>query len=77
MAVVGRSMVATGSWLLEGERGGWWNPRHNVLTCTTVDGDDGMHRCHLDDVANLDVLRCGCRGCCVPKWVWAVDDGSG
>ena len=53
--------VAAGLWLLEGERGGWWNSRHDVLACTTVGSDDGMRRCHLD-VANLDgtvdVPRC-------------------
>ena len=33
-----------------------------MFTCTTVDGDEGMCRCHLDDVANpdgtVDVPRC-------------------
>ena len=26
-----------------------------MLTCTTVDGDEGMHCCHLDDAANPEV----------------------
>ena len=45
--------------------------RTYVLTCSTVDGGDGMHCCHLNDVANLDgtvdVPRC-----LVMMWHWYV-----
>ena len=71
MAVVGRCMVATGLQLLEGERGGWSNSRHDVLTCTTVDSDNSMRCCHLDDVANpdgtVDMPRC-----LVVTWHWHI-----
>ena len=42
-----------------------------MLTCTIADGDDGMCRCQLDDVANanrtVDVPHC-----LVVTWHWHV-----
>ena len=58
-------------WVWAVERGGLWNSQHDVLICTTVNSDDGMCHCHLDDMANLDGTIDMPR-CLVMTWQWQV-----
>ena len=42
-----------GLWLLKKEKeGGWCSLQCDVVTYPTVDGDDSMCHCHLDDMAH-------------------------